>query len=319
MQSLTQLSHFIPGLDVFINSKGEKPMVMDAGVFTPFLLNIIPAIQLLDIDVLLPKALQDLLKPKPSVKLKKKSGKSFLRLDELLDFDWQVAIGDTLMPEEEFKKLLQKSEGLIKYKSRYIYVDKEDLEKLHHHFSGEKPLSPLQLLRTALAGEYFGAKVSLSPEVKKLIKELSEFKEMPLPKGVLATLRPYQHRGYFWMYRNAQIGFGSVLADDMGLGKTLQVIATLLKYKEDGLLQHNKVLVVAPTGLLSNWQAEIERFAPSFQTHIFHGSNRKMEADFDILLTSYGIIRTEAAKLKKMPWHSVVIDEAQNIKNHDTA
>ncbi len=140
-----------------------------------------------------------------------------------------------------------------------------------------------------------------------------------MPKTINAELRPYQKRGYSWMYRNSKIGFGSVIADDMGLGKTLQVITTLLKYKEDGLLEDKKALVVAPTGLLTNWQAEIEKFAPSLSTCLFHGTNRKIENNYDVLLTSYGIARTEAPKLKKLPWQIVVIDEAQNIKNYDTA
>jgi len=319
LRSLSQLSSFIAGLDAHINSRGKDQMVMENEVFTPFLLQMIPAIQLLDIDILLPKALKDILKPKTSVKLKRSSGKSFLRLDQLLDFDWQIAIGDTLLSEGEFKKLMKRSDTLLKYKGSYIHVSKEELEKLHRHFSADKELSAFQLLRTALSGEYLGSKVSLTDEVKDLIKELSDFKEIPLPKGINAQLRPYQQRGYSWMYRNAQIGFGSVLADDMGLGKTLQVITTLLKYKEEGLLNDKKALVVAPTGLLTNWQAEVEKFAPTLRTHIFHGTNRKIEQDFDVLLTSYGIARTESARLKKLPWHSVIIDEAQHIKNHDTA
>src|SRR5690606_34325231 len=116
-----------------------------------------------------------------------------------------------------------------------------------------------QMLRAALSGDYFGAKIALTEEVRNLIKQLSEFEEIPLPKDIKAQLRPYQKRGYSWMYRNAQIGFGSVIADDMGLGKTLQVITTLLKYKEEGLLEERKALVVVPTGLLTNWQAEIEK------------------------------------------------------------
>lgn len=319
LQSLMQLSNFINGLDSHINSKTAELMVMDKDTFTPFLFQMIPAIQLLDIDVLLPKSLREILKPKTSLKLKKAPGKSFIRLDQLLDFDWQVSIGDTVMDEAEFKQLLNKSDGLIKYKSHYIYVDKEELAKLYKHFSSNQKLSPFELLRAALSGEYLGAKISLTDEVKVLIKELSEFKEIPLPKGIKAELRPYQLRGYSWMYRNAQIGFGSVIADDMGLGKTIQVITTLLKYKEDGQLADKKALVVVPTGLLSNWEAEIEKFAPTLKTHIFHGTNRKMNPDFDILLTTYGIARTEATKLKKLPWHSLIIDEAQNIKNAGTA
>ncbi|RYU97100.1 DEAD/DEAH box helicase [Emticicia agri] len=319
LQGITQLSPFIKGLDAYINSQGEQPILMENEVFTPFLLKMIPVIELLAIDILLPKSLKELLKPKVSLQLKAKKGRSFLRLDQLLDFDWQVAIGDTFMSQEEFKKLLKKSDTLIKYKSQYVYAGKEDLEKLYKHFNADKELSAFELLRVALSGEYYGAKISLTDEVSALIKELSEVKEVPLPKHINANLRPYQERGFAWMYRNAQIGFGSVIADDMGLGKTLQVITTLLKYKEEGLLDGKKVLVVAPTGLLTNWQAEIEKFAPMLKVQVFHGTNRKIGENFDILLTSYGIARTEATLLKKQSWHSLVIDEAQHIKNQDTA
>jgi len=319
LQSLTQLSSFINGLDDYINSQGESEIVMNNKVFTTFLMQMIPAIQLLDISILLPKSLENILKPKPSLKVKKKSGgKSFIRLDHLLDFDWQIAIGDTLMDETEFKKLLHKSDGLIKYKTNYIYVNQLDLEKLYKHFSSTKELSAFQMLRAALSGEYLGSSIGLTDDVKKLISELTNFSEIDLPKGLNAQLRPYQHRGFSWMYRNSKIGFGSVLADDMGLGKTLQVIATLLKYKEDGLLKKDKVLVVAPTGLLTNWQAELEKFAPSLKVHIYHGTNRKIESNFDVLISSYGIIRSDAKELKKKNWHTLVIDEAQNIKNTNT-
>jgi len=322
LQSLAHLSSFISGLDDYINSNGEQEMIMDNQTFTPFLVQMIPAILLLDISVLLPKSLQEILRPRASVKIKNKTtGKSFLRLDKLLDFEWQVAVGDTLMDEAEFRKLLQKSEGLIKFKTQYIYVEKEDLEKLYKHFSQSKEMSAFQMLRTALSGDYFGAKVVVGDEVKQLIKELTEFKEIPVPQGLHAQLRPYQQRGFSWIYRNTRIGFGSVLADDMGLGKTLQVITTVLKFKEEGLLDKEKILIVAPTGLLTNWQSEFRKFAPGINVEIYHGPQRDLENlnNYDVLITSYGIARSDALLLKKMKWHSMVIDEAQNIKNQNTA
>lgn len=322
LQSLVQLSSFITGLDEYINSAGENEIILDANQFAPFLMQMIPAIQLLDISVLLPKSLQGILKPKPSVKLKSKSAsQGLLRLDKLLDFEWQVAVGDTVMDEAEFRKLLQKSEGLIKFKTQYIYVEREELEKLYKHFAQTKEMTAYQMLRTALSGEYNGAKVSLDDEVKALIRQLTDFSEIPLPQGLNATLRPYQSRGFSWMYRNTRIGFGSVLADDMGLGKTLQVIAAILKFKEEGQLENEKALVIAPTGLLTNWQAEFQKFAPCIKTEIYHGTQRDLSKlnGFDVLITSYGIARGDTDLLKKMKWHSMIIDEAQNIKNQATA
>ena len=107
----------------------------------------------------------------------------------------------------------------------------------------------------------------------------------------------------------------------MGLGKTLQVITTLLKLKEDGRLKKQKALVIVPTTLLTNWDKEIRKFAPSLKAHIYHGTGRKMEPlrGADILLTTYGVARTELTRLHKQKWILLAIDEAQNIKNPATA
>ncbi|WP_294221880.1 SNF2-related protein [uncultured Chryseobacterium sp.] len=319
LQTMAAMSDFIPGLEQCFNSRGKDLIVMDHVSFTPFLFRMIPIISLLDVEVLLPKSLQDILRPKPSVRVKTKPGRSFLNLEQMLSFEWQVAVGDTVMDEEEFKKILDKSDTLIRYKSHYIYVGKEELEKLHRHFSSGQELSSREILHAALSGEYQGAKITMDDEVLRLIEELTSVNEVPLPESIRAELRPYQKRGYSWLYRNSKIGIGSLLADDMGLGKTLQVITTLLKYKEEGLLEDKKVLIIAPTGLLTNWQTEIEKFAPSLSVALFHGTGRKIATGYDVLLTSYGIARTEASRLKKIPWQTVVIDEAQNIKNQDTA
>lgn len=321
LQSLGQLGSFIPGLDAYINGQGTTDLVLDMKTFAPFLMEAIPAIQLLDISLLLPKSLQNILRPKASVRVKTKSESSgMMRLDKLLDFDWQIAIGDSMVDEAEFKQLMKNADGLLKYKSNYIYVSPTDLQKLHKHFEGTKNLSPYELLRVALSDDYYGARISISKEVEQLIAELTSQADIALPASLNANLRPYQMRGYSWMYRNAQIGFGSVLADDMGLGKTLQVIATLLKYKEEGALNKEKCMVVAPTGLLTNWQAEIQKFAPSLVSSIYHGAKRELESltECDVLITTYGIVRSDADILKKKKWQLLVIDEAQNIKNHTT-
>jgi SNF2 family DNA or RNA helicase len=106
----------------------------------------------------------------------------------------------------------------------------------------------------------------------------------------------------------------------MGLGKTLQVITTLLKYKEEGWLQKTPALVVAPTSLLTNWSKELEKFAPSLKYEIYNGGARSLkDKEFDVLLTSYGLARSDNELLKKQKWFVVVTDEAQNIKKNETA
>lgn len=323
LQTLSLLSPFIRGLDNCINKKAERPILFDTKEFAPFLMGMLPAIRLLDIKTLLPKSLRELLHPRASVKLKRNEAESnaFIRLDDLLSFDWQVAIGDQVMSPDEFNQLIKRASGLIKFKENYIYVDEADLEKLHRHFTQAKPLNSFQLLQTALSEVYEGAPVILNDDVRSLISELTSNSDIPLPQGLHAQLRPYQTRGYSWMYRNSRIGFGSIIADDMGLGKTLQVIAVLLKFKEESALsKKHRAMIIVPTGLLTNWQSEIAKFAPSLSSHIYHGTSRDIrDFDADILLTTYGVVRSDAEMLKKHKWQIVVIDEAQNIKNHDTS
>lgn len=249
--------------------------------------------------------------------LQRKSDQAgFVRLDDLLAFDWRVALGDTLLSLEEFNKLMKNASGLFRFKERYIYVNEEEIEKLHRIFIEDKPLNAYQLFQTALSEEYEGAPITMTDEVRSMMAELTSVEDTPLPQGLEAIPRPYQHRGYSWMYRNSRIGFGSIIADDMGLGKTLQVIALLLKLKEEQAInEKQRALVIVPTGLLTNWQAEIAKFAPSLSTHIFHGTARDLKQfDADVMLTTYGVARGDSELLKKQKWQVMVIDEAKTLK-----
>ena len=322
LQSIALLTPFVRDLDKHINEGGTDPIRFSREQFSPFLMDILPAIRLLNIRILLPRSLQQLLRPKVSLLLKRKSDQTgFLHIDDLLAFDWRVALGDTLLSPREFQELLKNASGLIRFKEHYIYVDEAEIEKLNRVFASNKPLNAFQLFQTALSEEYEGAPVELTDEVRQMMAELTSVEEIPLPEGLNAQLRPYQHRGYSWMYRNSRIGFGSIIADDMGLGKTLQVITILLKLKEEKAINRKqKALVVVPTGLLTNWQAEIARFAPSLSTHIHHGTARDLKLfDADVMLTTYGVTRSDSDLLRKQKWQVMVIDEAQNIKNQDAA
>lgn len=322
LRDISQLSTLVNGLETHLAQEAEKPIILDNATFTRFLIQAVPAMRLLGIKLMLPKSLQQLLRPRPSVKLSAKSndGSSFLRLDQLLQFSWQVAIGDELITPEEFNALVGRAEGLIKFKQQYIYVTADDLKRIEKTFNARNEMTTARMLQAALSEEYNSAKISVSPEVKALIKEWTTMKEQDIPKEINATLRPYQKRGYEWMFQNMRLGFGSILADDMGLGKTLQVITLMQRIKNDGVLEKKHIIVVAPTGLLANWQAELNRFAPKLSVFLYHGPNRNLEEfKHDILLTSYGLVRSDIDHLKKTKWAIVVIDEAQNIKNNTAA
>ena len=316
VRKLMLLSDFIDGLEEHINGKSSVPIFLGVDEFAPFLMNVLPVIQLFGIQVILPKILKEILRPKPTVQVRTKTGLSVagIRLDDLLTFDWKIALGDQLIDIEECKKLLQNASKLIKFRGRYIYVDENDLQKILSHLSKAKDLKHHELLQIALSEKYQEAHVLLTPEVQKLIEELRAQKEIAIPQSLEATLRPYQERGFSWMVRNYQLGFGSILADDMGLGKTLQAIALLLHFKEFGRLNETKqALVIAPMSLLTNWTREVEKFAPILSTSVYHGAQRKMEPT-DIIFTSYGTLRSDIAAFKKRKWQAVIIDEAQHIK-----
>ncbi|MBP3516977.1 MAG: DEAD/DEAH box helicase [Parabacteroides sp.] len=322
IHSLNLISSMVKEIGPYIHSGASAPIHYTNRSFVPFLLQIIPTIRILDAKVFMPKALQNLIRPKASISLKRNSGseKGFLCLSDLFTFDWEVALGDVSIPMQEFMKLQKNADELLKFKQSYIYTDAETLDKLRKSFEQMDKLSPTQLLQAALTEEYEGAPIQMSDEIRQLIDELRKENAVPLPKQLNATLRPYQERGFAWMYRNMRIGFGSILADDMGLGKTLQSITLILKLKEEGKLQDKQILIIVPTGLLINWQSEISRFAPSLTLFVYHGSNRDLKQfGHDILLTTYGILRSDNAKLKKKAWAAMFIDEAQNIKNYDTA
>lgn len=325
LKQLSILCDFIEGLGSYINARGTHSMMFSLSEFTPFLIQVIPAMQLLGVKVILPKSLHKLIVPQVSVHLKSKGKDSVSSIDmtQLFSFDWRVAVGDETLSVEEFDRLLGKANGLMRFKEQYIYMDDAAMNKLRKALSAPPRIKPGELLQVALGEEYHGAKVTMTDEVREMIRRFTETSAIPLPNGLQAELRPYQERGFSWMYRNMQMGFGSIIADDMGLGKTLQVITLLLKMKNDGLLAKDKVLVIVPTGLLYNWKEEIHRFTPSLTSAIYHGPNRDFKSDelmaADLILTTYGVTRSDADKLKKLSIAVLVIDEAQNIKNSDTA
>jgi superfamily II DNA or RNA helicase len=135
-----------------------------------------------------------------------------------------------------------------------------------------------------------------------------EWPETPLPADLRADLRPYQREGTRWLAFLGRAGLGALLADDMGLGKTVQALATL----------SGRTLVVAPTSLLGNWQDEIARFRPGLATSVYHGAGRSLDAEAAVTLTTYAILRRDKDALAAVDWDTLVLDEAQAIKNPES-
>ncbi|MFN0216362.1 MAG: SNF2-related protein, partial [Saprospiraceae bacterium] len=327
LRDLSMVAEFFPALNDVIASKGTVKLRFDSQTFVKVFFDALPVIRLFGIRVLLPKALQKLLRPAASMSLSvsnkgKVSGTGLLSFASMIDFQWQIALGQAILSPDAFLKLVKNMRGIVRLADGYAFVDEKEIAALMDKIVQTPPPTGLKLLQIAFAGEYQGTPVRLDESAQALIAELLRPDAVPLPSGLQATLRPYQRRGFEWLYKNTRLGFGSLIADDMGLGKTVQVIATLLRLKEDGILMGDqKALVVVPTTLLTNWCKEIARFAPALQVHVYHGPLRKMAplADADVLLTTYGVLRSETEVFQKKDWQLVIIDEAQNIKNVETA
>ncbi len=327
LRDLAMLSDYFPQISQLIASGGKEKLYFDSDAFVNILFNILPVIRLFGIKILLPKALKNLLKPQLSLALTSEEEgeaikkKSFVNLDNMLSFQWKIALGNQLISEEDFFKLVKFFSGIVRLQDKYVFLNEAEIQTLIQQIKAPPDLNTNQLLQIALTENYQGAKVKLDKSAQQLMTQLLDGNNVTVPKGLQATLRPYQLSGFNWLYKNYRIGFGSILADDMGLGKTLQVITLLLKLKEDGIFQKQKALIIVPTTLLTNWMKEIKKFAPSLKAFVYHGTNRTLNAlsESDVLITTYGVARSETDTFKKTKWAVLAIDEAQAIKTPSTA
>ncbi len=159
--------------------------------------------------------------------------------------------------------------------------------------------------------------IELEQKRKKLL-QFDEIRNVSLPDNLNATLRPYQESGFQWLNYLDEVKWGGILADDMGLGKTIQALTFVQHYKNE----HNDkclALVVCPTTLIYNWENEIKKFTPTMRYHIHHGPARQKDVEelqkSDIIITTYGTLRSDVQLLMKMEFDYVILDESQAIKN----
>ena len=160
----------------------------------------------------------------------------------------------------------------------------------------------------------------LSFELDEKFERLREFKNIPeiaAPEHLQPILRPYQTSGFQWLSYLNDVSWGGILADDMGLGKTVQALTMMHYYK--ATTGNLKAIVVCPTTLIYNWKNEVEKFTPTLTWHIHHGSLRSRSAEdlqkHNIIITTYGTLRSDIQLLLKINFDYVVLDESQAIKN----
>jgi hypothetical protein len=185
-------------------------------------------------------------------------------------------------------------------------------------------LSPLDAARLADLDHALKLRWMGGEKLRTLGEKLAGFsgiQPVPTPHNFNATLRGYQQTGLAWLQFLTEHQLAGVLADDMGLGKTVQTLAHILTEKQHGRLG-TPVLVVAPTSMMNVWQSEAEHFAPTLKVLLSHGAARKpglgKMRDYDVVLTTYALLSRDEESLKKIKWHMLILDEAQNIKNAKT-
>ena len=213
------------------------------------------------------------------------------------------------------------AQGMLRFPAKRLI---EIVDQVRHLFHGrEDTEGQLRLDRLAAAGVADGLSIDGTATLRALAKlgenlrTLTSLPELKVPKKLKAELRGYQDEGYRWLQFLAGNGLHGILADDMGLGKTVQTLAHLTAEREKK--PGRPSLVIAPTSVVPNWAAEVEKFAPHLKALVLQGKDRaalfSKIVKADLVLTSYPLLTQDFEILKAQDWHTLVLDEAQYIKN----
>lgn len=267
------------------------------------------------------------------------------------DIDWfdlnvEIDFGGVMLSLANLKQAVRQQNKFVKLADGSLARLPEEWQKRFQHFfnfakvdgkNGDTQIaSSHAMLIDALFDE--AEEKRYDENFRARLTKLKNFKgiaEVPAPKNFQGALRPYQQFGLNWLGFLKEYGFNGCLADDMGLGKTVQALAFLLREKSlngqaarkkkrpegdsEEKIKHKTSLIVAPLSVLFNWEKECARFAPDLKLHIHHGLDRAKAADafaeYDIVLTTYATMRLDVEFLKDFPFHYVILDESQNIKN----
>jgi len=255
-----------------------------------------------------------------------------MSLDEVVHFDWEASLGGAPVSLAELQMLAKLKSPLVKYRGQWVQLNAEEIEEAlgfwKKRSGGKASIRDLvKMSLGAVVGETIAIEaVTATGWIGDLLNQLqgrAAYEEQPAPRGLLATLRPYQLRGYSWLSFLRTWGLGACLADDMGLGKTVQVLTLIQKEWESGT--RRPVLVICPTSVVSNWQKEAARFTPNLPVMVHHGIGRRKGDTFQreagsqaLVISSYSLLHRDIEVMKDFEWSGVVLDEAQFIKNAET-
>ncbi len=251
-------------------------------------------------------------------------------------FDLRVALDviDTTLTKAEIKALLDARGGFVRlgekgWRRLHFQLNEDDEKQLAdlglnaRDFSSE----PQRLHALQLAGKKAARRLLPEPQALAIERRVSEIQTRvapELPAGLVADLRPYQRDGFHFLAYLSTNRFGGILADDMGLGKTVQALAWLLWLRSQPDIAGRASLVVCPKSVTDNWLAEGTKFAPSLRVRVLpRGPStadalKAARAESDLVVINYAQLRGLEKTLTNAPWHAVILDEAQYIKNPDS-
>ena len=266
-----------------------------------------------------------------NLRINKNSPDTRVQINSGIDwFDAQIEVvfGDQVASIADVKKALAKKMNYVKLNDGSIGMLPEEWLKKYALLvkMGEAKGNKIRVKKI-----YFSVLDELLEDIDDvaILKELElkkqkiqsiltqDFNTFEAPKQLEASLRPYQLSGFQWLLFLNEAGWGGILADDMGLGKTVQTLSFLQHYKNTNAT--SKYLVVCPTTLMYNWESEIKKFTPNLSLFIHHGSKRNINIeklkDIDIIITTYGTMRSDIIHLKEIAFDYIILDESQAIKN----
>jgi SNF2 family DNA or RNA helicase len=257
-----------------------------------------------------------------------------LGLQSLLNFQWKLAIGGQTLSKAQFDRLVKLNSPLVEINGEWVELRSQDIKTAQAFFAARKDKLALSLedaLRLAMGDTQVIEKLPVvsfeaTGAIQELMATLTDNKAiapLPTPVSFQGQLRPYQARGVAWLSFLERWGLGACLADDMGLGKTIQFITFMLHLKEQEALEQ-PTLLVCPTSVLGNWEREVKKFGPTLKVLMHHGDKRPKGKEFaqavkshDLVITSYALIHRDVKSLQSVSWQTVVLDEAQNVKNSE--
>ena len=265
-------------------------------------------------------------KSKITAKVTSNEKEKWFSLDITVDYDGQT------LPLEKIWNAWTRGKRYVQLKDgSYTSLPEEWLKKISHKLTtlGLDPSKPPQQRFKQFEAPMLDGLLDDMPEAQtdaywvKLRERIHSFKEVkavPAPQGLNAQLRSYQMQGLAYLNFLSEYGFGGILADEMGLGKTIQTLAFIqymVEHKHKGAN-----LIVVPTSVLPNWEREAEKFVPSLKRLIIYGTRRenmfKQIGKSDLVITTYALLRRDLEEIEKFDFNTIILDEAQNIKNPNT-